>query len=272
VNLLVLAAVVLGAVAVGVAVMYAVRRVARTDFFLTDTTRGSAIFGVVGTAFAVLLAFVMFVAFQSYTNARDSAVSEAAAVGSMFRTARYFSPAERDEIESELICYARAVVHQEWPAMADGESSPVVDEWRLELEGTLRKLDVRTEVQQAGYRQLLEERTTRSVTRRERLTEAEPVVSTPVWLILGLGGAATVGFVLLFTDRREAFLVQASMMAAVSAMVAAALILVRFLDHPYEDQNGSVKPEEMERTLGNMERERPGFSAPCAANGDPRPA
>jgi hypothetical protein len=55
-------------------------------------------------------------------------------------------------------------------------------------------------------------------------------------------------------------------------MVAAALLLVRFLDHPYEDQSGSVKPEEMERTLANMERERPGFSAPCAANGDPRPA
>lgn len=112
----------------------------------------------------------------------------------------------------------------------------------------------------------------RSTTRRERLAEANAVVSPPVWFILALGGAATVGFVLLFTDRREAFLVQASLMAAVCAMVAASLVLVWFLDNPYEDQSGSIKPVEMERTIANMERERPGFSPPCVASGDPRPA
>jgi hypothetical protein len=186
--------------------------------------------------------------------------------------ARYFSAAERDRLEGELICYARAVVDQEWPAMEDGESSPVVDEWHLEMENTLRNIDLRSEVQQAGYRTLLEEREVRSVARRDRLTEGDPIVSAPVWFILALGGAATVGFVLLFTDRREAFPVQASLMAVVAAMVAASLMLVWFLDHPYEDQSGSVKPDEMERSLANMEEERPGFSAPCSLNGDPQPA
>ena len=108
--------------------MYAVRRTARSDYFLTDTTRGSAIFGVVGTAFAVLLAFVMFVAFQSYTDARDASAEEASAVGRMFRTARFFPPAQREEVQRQLVCYARAVVDQEWPAMDDAERSPVVDE------------------------------------------------------------------------------------------------------------------------------------------------
>jgi hypothetical protein len=269
-NLLALVAIVVGAIVVGVTLMYVVRRTAPADYFLTDTTRGSAIFGVVGTAFAVLLAFVMFVAFQSYTNARDNSTDEAAAVGSMFRTARFFRPQQRDEIQGQLVCYARGVVHQEWPLMREEESSPVVDRWRLDLEDTIRGLGLRSDAQKAGFRQLLEERAIRFDARRERLTEATPVVSAPVWLILALGGAATVGFVLLFTDRREAFPVQAAFMATVSAMVAASLVLVWFLDHPYEDHSGSIKPTEMERTLENIERENRGLSVPCTASGDPR--
>jgi hypothetical protein len=270
VNLLVLALIVAGAVAVGVALMYAVRRTTRKDQFLLDTTRGSAIFGVVGTAFAVLLAFVMFVAFQSFNEARDSSEAESAAVGSMFRTARFFDPAERDALQGELSCYARAVVHQEWPAMRDdGQSSPVVDEWRLDIEITMRGMDVRTPVEQAGFRELLQERTTRSGARRERLLEADPIISAPVWFILALGGLSTVLFVLLFTDRREPFFVQGCMMAAVAGLVAASLMLVSFLDHPFEDATGSVKPTEMERTIENMESEHPGLVPPCDDDGDP---
>jgi hypothetical protein len=269
VNLLVLALIVAAAISVGVALMYAVRRVTKVDYFLADTTRGSAIFGVVGTAFAVLLAFVMFVAFQSFNEARDSSEAESSAVGSMFRTARFFAPAERDELQGELSCYAKAVVHKEWPTMSDGESSPVVDEWRLEIEDTLRGIDLRTPIEQAGFRQLLDERTTRSEARRERLLEADPIISPPVWFILALGGLATVGFVLLFTDRRESFPVQASLIATVSALVSASLVLVWFLDHPFEDATGSVQPTEMERTVENMESENPRLSPPCDREGDP---
>jgi hypothetical protein len=269
VNLLVLALIVAAAVAVGVALMYAVRRITRVDSFLLDTTRGSAIFGVVGTAFAVLLAFVMFVAFNSFNEARDSSEAEAAAVGSMTRTARFFAPAERDALVEELSCYARAVVNQEWPSMRDGESNPVVDEWRLEIENTMRGIEIRTPVEQAGFRQLLEERTIRSTTRRERLLEADPIISPPVWFILAFGGLATVLFVLLFTDRREPFFVQGSMMAVVSGLVAASLVLVWFLDHPYQDATGSVQPTEMERTVTNIAREHPDLTPPCDEDGDP---
>jgi hypothetical protein len=249
--------------------MYLVRQRARSDVFLTDTTRGSAIFGVVGTAFAVLLAFVMFVAFQSYSDAREAAATEASAVGRLFQTAALFPDAERDQLQGELVCYARAVVYQEWPAMADRERSPAVDRWRLRFEDTLRKLALRTRLQQAGFGQLLVERDERLSARQERLDEADPVVSTPVWVILGLGGAATVGFVVLFTDRRESFLVQGTMMAIVSAMVASSLLLVRFLDHPYEGQSGSVQPVDMERTIADMESVRPRPPTGCTPTGDP---
>jgi hypothetical protein len=266
-NLLAVLGIVLAAVAVSVGAMYLVRRIAKPDHFLEDMTRGAAIFGVVGTAFAVLLAFVMFVAFQSYTNAKDSAVAEAAALDSMFGSSRYFPGADRDLLEASLICYARSVVHVEWDAMKDGEDSTVTDDWRHVTEQELRDLDPDTPVRVAGNNQLLAEHDTLSAARHDRLIEADPVVSAPVWLILGLGGLATVSFVLIFTDRREAFPVQASLIAAVAAMVSASLTLVWFLDHPYQGDNGSIEPVRMQRELDELERERPEFAVPCDEQG-----
>jgi hypothetical protein len=46
------------------------------------------------------------------------------------------------------------------------------------------------------------------------------------------------------------------MVAAVAIIVVSGLVLVRFLDRPYEGKSGSIKPTAMERTLAQMERER----------------
>jgi hypothetical protein len=45
------------------------------------------------------------------------------------------------------------------------------------------------------------------------------------------------------------------MVAAIAIVVVSGLVLVRFLDKPYEDKSGSIKPRAMERTLAQMERE-----------------
>ena len=79
---------------------------------------------VTGTLFAVVLAFVILAAFQTYSGAKTGAQSEASAVLDMARTAAYFPAAQRDQLRSDYIWYGRAVVHQEWPAMRNGGFRP----------------------------------------------------------------------------------------------------------------------------------------------------
>ena len=45
------------------------------------------------------------------------------------------------------------------------------------------------------------------------------------------------------------------MIAAVAIIVVSGLVLVRFLDNPYADKSGSIKPTAMERTLEQMQGE-----------------
>jgi hypothetical protein len=269
-NLLLIAAIVVGVAGVSVALMFVVhrRRAPGTRFFV-EVEKGTGVFAFIGTAFAVLLAFVVLEAFGSFNDARGGAESEATAVVELSRNSEFFAPADRERFAGPLICYARAVVSDEWPAMQDGERSPVVQSWVEDLAQAFRQIDIRTPSQEAAFLQLLEQEATRVEGRRVRLSESVRDLPAPVWFILWLGAALTIGFPLLFADRRESFLVEGSLIAAIAALVTAGLLLVWFLDHPYADQAGSIKPAEMGVSLGIVEDEQPDVTPPCDSAGMP---
>ena len=86
-------------------------------------------------------------------------------------------------------------------------------------------------------------------------------------MILIIGAVVVIASVALFADREEAAVTQAALAAAVAIIVVSGLVLVRFLDQPYEDKSGSIQPTAMKRTLLLMEtepRERGGTVIRCA--------
>jgi hypothetical protein len=271
-NLLLLAAIVAGVAGVSVALMFVVhrRRAPGTRFFV-EVEKGTGVFTFIGTAFAVLLAFVVLEAFSSFNDARSGAESEATSVVELSRTSEFFAPADRARFVGRLICYGRAVVTSEWPAMQRGERSPLVQDWVKEMGQSLRQMEVRTPNQEAAFLELLDQESIRVEGRRERLSESIRALPAPVWFILGLGAALTIGFPLLFADRRESFLVEGSLIAAIAALVTAGLLLVWFLDHPYDNQSGSIKPIEMTISVGIVEDEQQDVVPPCNSAGEPSP-
>ena len=258
-----------GAAAIAVGLIYVIRRRSRAEYFFVEVERGAGTFAFIGTAYAVLLAFVVLEAFQSFNDAKTGAEEEAISIVQLSRTAEFFPPAQRDPIEAVLICYGQAVIHQEWPAMMHGERSPIVQGWVTRLEGSLHQLRPDTPARQGAFLQLLEQEDKRTDARRARLSEANRALPAPVWFILGLGAFVTIGFAMFFADRRELFIVQASLIGAIAALVVSGLLLIWFLDHPYENRNGSIKPDEMERQLVIVRAEQ--VSAPQLCDGEGRP-
>jgi hypothetical protein len=268
-NLFLLAAIVVGVAALGVLLMFMVRRRARVDHFYEEIERGAGIFSFLGTAFAVLLAFVVLEAFQNFNDARSSAETEATDVAVLSRYADYFPADDRDRIVGGLICYGRAVANVEWTTMESGQPSPLVQQWVGAFENAIKQLDLKGPQQTTVFLRVLETDAARGEARRQRLTEAARPLPGPVWFILILGAALTIGIALLFADRREVFLVQASLMAAVCALVTSGLLLVWFLDHPYGQNPGNIRPSEMEKLLVLVETENPHATPPCNSAGEP---
>ncbi len=249
------ALIIFGVAALSAAGMLIVRRRAPAGTFFNDPIPGGAVYTVAGTAYMVILAFVFFIAFESYGGAKADAEEEATATLAMFHAAEPFGPAASAELQGQVICYAREVISDGWPAMREGGGSRVVDARVSALEESAEQIPVDDAKQAAAFEHFVALNEERRQGRQGRIGESDGLVPPVVWLILIIGAVVVIGSVALFADREEAAVTQAALAIAVAIIVVSGLVLVRFLDKPYEDKSGSIKPAAMQRTLGLMERE-----------------
>lgn len=257
--------IVLGAAATGFTAVVLVRR---TEV-LSNPTRGTPMAIVVGTSFAVLLAFLILAAFETYTGAKSGAATEANAVLDMSRTAGVFPPSQRDRLRSNFVCYGRAVVNEEWPAMRQGHSSALVDYWISSYRSTLGRVTVRSLSAQAALQDLLTLANNRTVGRQQRLSDDTPAVPTPLWLALIFVGCVAVSLQLGMVDRGERLRVQGLQVAGVAAVITTGLLIINFLDHPYSTSVGGIQPNAMRHTLTLMHNLEPGLRPRCTQSGRP---
>jgi hypothetical protein len=261
------ALIIVGAAVLSAAGMLIVRRRAPAGTFFNDPIPAGAVYTVVGTAYMVIVAFVFFIAFESYGGAKADAEKEAIATLAMFHADVPFGPAARAELQGQMICYAREVISDEWPAMREGGASSVVDASVSAMEESAEQIPVTDAKQAAAFEHWFTLNEDRRQGRQGRIGKAEGLVPPVIWLILIIGAVVVIASVALFADREETAVPQAAMVAAVAIIVVSGLVLVRFLDRPYEGKSGSIKPTAMERTLAQMEREHRALGQaiiPCA--------
>src|SRR6185369_6265513 len=105
-NLLVAILIIVVSAGLAIGAMLWVRRSAPEGSYFNDGDRAAGVFGVLATGFAVLLGFVVFLAFTSYDTARSGAESEARIVAQQVETAQLMPPAVSSDLTAQLVCYA----------------------------------------------------------------------------------------------------------------------------------------------------------------------
>src|SRR3954471_24109334 len=273
-NILVAGVVVLAAAALAIGALLAVRRRAPEGSYFNDGDRASGFFGVIATGFAVLLGLVVVLAFTSYDESRTGAETEALTVAQQYEVAHLLPPAGGRGLAAELMCYARSVVHVEWPRMQDGIQTDAMNPWGVALFRTLRTIQPRTAAEQTAYSKWLDQRLDREAARNARNHGAAGVIPTPLWLVLFVIAILIVGFMMFFADSAERPIVQAALIGTVVATMTSILLVIGFLDNPYREGVGSLKPVAMQRTLQLLDQERrivgDSTSTPCDARGQSR--
>jgi hypothetical protein len=261
------------AVALAVSALLFVRRRAPDGSFFADGDRAAGVFGVLATGFSVLLGLIVFLAFTSYDQSRSGAETEALLIAQQFETAQFFPMSVRERLGNELICYARSVVHQEWPRMRSGTQGDMFNPWGLAMFKTLKVTTPSTPVEQSAYDQWVDRRADREIARKDRIHGAEGVIPSPLWLVLFFIAGVICLFMLFFADSGERAIVQGVLIGSVVAVIGVTLLLIRFLDNPLQAGYGALKPLAMERTLAVLAQERllVGQSGPlpCDASGAP---
>ena len=239
-----------------VAALLLVRRTAPDGGYFNDGDRAAGVFGVLATGFAILLGFVVFLAFTSYDTSRGGAETEALTVAQQFETAQFLPDDVSLRLSQELVCYGRSVVHREWPRMESGTEGDAINPWGTALFETLRTTDPRSASEQAAYAKWLDQTSDREAARNSRIHGAEGVVPEPLWLVLFAIAAVIFVYMLFFADRGERAVVQAVLIGTVMTVIVATLLVVEFFDNPFDRGFGSLRPVAMERTLRILEEER----------------
>ena len=70
-------------------------------------------------------------------------------------------------------------------------------------------------------------------------------------------------------DPRERLQIHGLMVAAVAGVVAAGLLVVYFLDHPYQPHIGGIQRSAMRQTLRTVANLEPGVRPACSPTGRP---
>jgi hypothetical protein len=149
----------------------------------------------VGGIYAVLLAFVVYVVWGQYNDARGYVDREATAIVDLHRTATGLPEPTCVAIQEQLRQYVDAVIADEWRAMTDGNEL-VIERVGARLDAVwaaIHRCRPSNELQQTIYGEVLSRFNDLSDLRTSRLTASRQRIPLVMRILLYIGALITIG-------------------------------------------------------------------------------
>ena len=187
-------------------------------------------FATVGVIYAVLLAFVVIVVWQRFSDAETAVVREAGAAATLYRLVNGPEP-EAVATRAALTSYLKLVIGRDWQQMANGKDSAEVTGALSTLYATSMRLTETAARPQAMFSEIFHQLDSITQARRARLQASAGIVPGILWMALFIGAVLTVGFAFFFgTENLSA---QVLMTGILAGIVFLGLLVIVSIDHPF---------------------------------------
>jgi hypothetical protein len=209
------------------------------------------IFSTLGVVYAVLLAFVIVIVWQDFDRTQNDVLNEANYYADIYRDSNGLSEPFRSELLASYDDYINAIIVDEWPRLARGERSMIVQEksdknWKL-----YAGYSPKTDVEKIYYEEILTKMNDAGELRRTRIIDAGQGVHPVLWAVLLLGGFITVAFTFFFgSENLGAQLIMTTLLAVVIALI---LFTILIMDFPYTGDM-AIQPAAFQQILANLKR------------------
>ena len=235
-------------IAIGFQVL--VRRSVGVDQLALNNEVAGFIFAIIGVVYAVLLAFVVIAVWEKFSEGQTSVARESAAAAALFYYSEGAEP-EAAKLHESLIHYLELVIDSDWPAMAtDTEDAKTTDAlgsvYRAAM--ALNRTGTRSV---ADMSEVFTQIDNLTLARRVRLHLSIGLVPEIIWITLFAGAGLTVCFALFFGSPNA--LAHLAMTAILSVVLAAGLVVIIALDHPFSGPV-HISPEALEHVLAIAKR------------------
>jgi len=231
-----------------------VRRTVSTGWLKRHHELAGYYFHTIGTLFAVLIAFAIYVVWGSFKDAGTNLSHEATQVADLSRLSTAMPYELRKQISLDLMEYLHAVVDDEFPAMAEGRDSARTWSAVQRLWDTYGTAQPDNPRLQAYFNESLTHLTQLSDLRRTRLFANRGAVPMILWCLLSVAGVFLVGFT--FFVGHESITTQAIMTACLSGVLSFCMFLILSLNRPYSGI-GQVVPEPFRLELAHVAARMP---------------
>ncbi len=221
-----------GSMVVSVVGLVVVRRFVNLVWLKKHHEIASYFFLMIGTLYAVLIAFAIYVVWTQFQDAGAKLEAEANAVGDLSRLAAGLPEPQRAQVRDALLDYIHAVLDDEFPAMAEGRESPRTWAAMQRLMDVYTKAEVGNVKDQVFTTESLKHLNELSNFRRSRLFTSRGTVPQLLWYLLFGGGAVLVAFTYFFGHESVAW--QGAMTAALAGTLSFSLYLIIAFNGPFD--------------------------------------
>jgi hypothetical protein len=229
-----------------------VRRYVGLERLSTNNEVAGFKFATVGVLYAVLLAFVVIVVWEKFSDSEADVSREAGAAATIYRLVGGIAqggPALRDG----MTAYLNSAITDDWAAMDGGKSSPATTDALNALYAAALDYRPSDSHGEAVMSEILHQLNTITEARRARLVKASGIVPGVIWLVLFGGAVLTIGFTFFFGTMN--LRAQAVMTGALAMLIFSGLLVIVTIDHPF---TGAVKvtPEALLEVIHDLARAR----------------
>jgi hypothetical protein len=180
--------------------------------------------GVVGTIYAVLLAFILQGTWLNFAEAQANVEREANSLVNIFRLAQGLPPELRGRIQGLCRDYAHVMLDIEWDAMEQGGLSPRGVEVNDQLWQAITAVQPRTPSEQLLLDHTLSELARLMEYRRSRHHQIHSQLSPLLWTVLLVGAAITIGFTYLYgVDSRHLHCLKTALLTVLISFILYAI-------------------------------------------------
>lgn len=226
--------IILGGIVASIALVALVRSVFEKELLQQAHDITGNLLSVVGTLYAVLLGLIVVDSLVHFEHAIDVVQKESNALADIFLLAGRLPAAPRARVQEICKEYAHRVVEDEWPRMAQAQSSPQARKLAFDLVKSLDGFEPTAESEKAVFPMLLEQLRQLWDYRRERIGTAEYGVPAVEWFVLILGGAVTILFAGLF--RTQSVTLQRFLTSLAALLIGLNLYLISLFGYPFSGE------------------------------------
>ena len=186
---------------------------------------------ILGTTYAVILGFMLYTVWTTYSEADLNVDIEADTVMRIYNLAGGLSEPQRTQLETLARSYADAAIKREWPQMARSEVPEETATINSAMWKTVMSVKPGSPTEITVQDHLISELDSLTQHRQTRLLQSTTRLPTVLWCVLLVGGALTIASACMFG--LENWKLQAVQIFALSFLVSLSLVAISDIHRPF---------------------------------------